>query len=182
MSGYPKGPAVTAELVDTVLDAWQMLGFKTRFPSTPIGIRMQGFGPGLCFTGGCTTSVEDWNAQFVKDLKYILGARFEGIIDIDIIQGPVSCPLYNPRFPTILGQLTGGDCPLTLCTELMRCPSPWTNPATDALQVLDCKDEECTNAPLSEQDAGGVTPNVTAIRTAELDRRDQIFAKCPPFP
>jgi hypothetical protein len=92
-------------------------------------MRMQGFGPGLCFTGGCTKTVQQWNADFTAALLALLGPRFAGIVRVEIIEGPQQCPLYNPRLPELLGQLEAGDCPLPRCPELMRCPSPWANPA-----------------------------------------------------
>jgi hypothetical protein len=66
--------------------------FETRFPSNPIAMRMQGFGPGLCFTGGCTKTVQQWNADFTAALLALLGPRFAGIVRVEIIDGPQQCP------------------------------------------------------------------------------------------
>jgi len=55
-------------------------------------MRMQGFGPGLCFTGGCTKTVQQWNADFTAALLALLGPRFAGIVRVEIIDGPQQCP------------------------------------------------------------------------------------------
>jgi hypothetical protein len=143
-----QGPMVVAELVDTVLDAWAMLKWSTKYPSNPFAIQvrsdrppysinlhpfmrpfysmhvrsvlaisasqvsaswtagwrkiastnfadaivrlsqMQGFSPGLCFTGGCTTPVADWRAKFIVDMMAVLGPRLANEVQIEVTDGP----------------------------------------------------------------------------------------------
>ena len=72
---WPRPVQVIAELVDTVLDAWSMLGFSTTYPSNPFALQIQGFSPGLCFTGGCTEPVAAWREKFITKLMEVLGPR-----------------------------------------------------------------------------------------------------------
>lgn len=118
-----QGPAVVAELVDTVLDAWYQLGFSTSYPSNPFAIMFQGFAPGLCFTGGCTEGVTSWKETFVKNLMVVLGPRHSNQIWIEMLDGPEPCPITSGS--GLIGQLTGAECPSVQCFDSRVCESPW---------------------------------------------------------
>ena len=45
------------------------------------------------------------------------------------MEGPASCGLYSIAKPTIVGQLTGIDCPVVSCTSLTTCATPWSKPS-----------------------------------------------------
>ena len=111
-----QGPLVQAQLVDTLLNAWHMLDVFTEFPSLPIAMTMQAFLP---------QDVAAFRAQFIQDLRAMLGPRFHDSIRVQVIEGPTLCPASNTQRPDILGQLSPGDCPRPVCMDIRMCESPW---------------------------------------------------------
>lgn len=121
-----QGPAVVAELANTILDAWSMIGdgFTTEVPSDPIAYTFQGFPPG-CTHNWCPLPPEEWTAAFQADVERVLGARFSGTVSVKVITGPAPCPLVGTLKPNVQGQLAVGDCPPRVCTDANACASPW---------------------------------------------------------
>jgi hypothetical protein len=95
---------VVAELANSILDAWAMVGdgFATKVPSDPIAYTFQGFPPG-CTHYWCPLAPAEWRAKFEADIQQVLGARFQDTVSIKVIQGPSPCPLLGSLKPFVLG-------------------------------------------------------------------------------
>ncbi|EKX34460.1 hypothetical protein GUITHDRAFT_166216 [Guillardia theta CCMP2712] len=124
-----QGTMVQAELVDTILNAWQMLNYTANFPSTPFALVFQGFSPQQLSPPGCVISIDNFRSVIKQKLIAVLGLRFEGLAQIELIEGPTACPRYisRPGSGLVLGQIIPGECPATICYDLSVCSTPWTS-------------------------------------------------------
>eukprot|EP00960_Hanusia_phi_P032024 749620-Hanusia_phi.AAC.3 len=120
--------SVQAELVDTVLNAWNLLGFSTAFPSNPFALTFQGFVPGTCFRAGCLDSPQQWRSKFAADVAAVLGVRFQGLVQVVVLEGPTACPVsvVTSASAEVIGQLKPGECPKTVCSDVRSCSTPWS--------------------------------------------------------
>eukprot|EP00960_Hanusia_phi_P004579 133281-Hanusia_phi.AAC.1 len=124
-----QGTMVQAELVDSILNAWQMLNYTAQFPSTPFALVFQGFSPQQLSPPGCLVSVDRFRLVIEQKLVGVLGQRFQGLAHVQLIEGPSACPRYiaRPNTGLVLGQIIPGECPKTVCLDLSICTSPWTS-------------------------------------------------------